>query len=57
MARGASAAILYFDEIEHTPFFDIILANSAPTFKQAADNDTKVGNPKGRYFTTTPQGQ
>ena len=54
MARGASAAILYFDEIEHTPFFDELLSNSAPAFKTAADNARLAGLPFGRIFTTTP---
>lgn len=54
MARGASAAMLYFDEIEFTPFFDFILANSAPAFKTAADNARDVGLPYGRLFSTTP---
>lgn len=54
MARGASAAMLYFDEIEHTPFFDELLSNSAPAFKTAADNARIAGLPFGRIFTTTP---
>lgn len=54
MARGASAAILYFDEIEHTPYFDELLSNSAPAFKTAADNARVAGLPYGRIFTTTP---
>lgn len=54
MARGASAAMLYFDEIEHTPFFDELLSNSAPAFKTAADNARLAGLPFGRIFTTTP---
>ena len=54
MARGASAAILYFDEIEHTPFFDELLSNSAPAFKTAADNARAAGKPFSRVFSTTP---
>lgn len=54
MARGASAAVLYFDEIEHTPYFDELLSNSAPAFKTAADNAKIAGLPYGRIFTTTP---
>lgn len=54
MARGASAAILYFDEIEHTPFFDIILANSAPAFMTASSNAKSIGQPYGRCMSTTP---
>ena len=54
MARGASAAILYFDEIEHTPFFDELLSNSAPAFKTAADNARAAGKPFARVFSSTP---
>lgn len=55
MARGASAAIIYFDEIEHTPFFDELLSNSAPAFKTASDNARAAGLPTSRIFTTTPK--
>ena len=54
MARGASAAMLLFDEIEHTPYFGEILSNSAPAFKTAADNAKSMGKPYGRMMTTTP---
>lgn len=54
MARGASAAMIYFDEIEHTPFFDTILANSTPAFMVAAGNAKKENKPYGRMFTCTP---
>jgi len=53
MARGAAAAMLYFDEIEHTPFFKELLSNSAPAFKTAADNAKSQGKPYGRMMTTT----
>ena len=54
MGRGASSPLEYFDEIEHTPYFDVILANNAPAFKTASDNAKIVGQPYGRIFTTTP---
>ena len=54
MARGASAAIIYFDEIEHTPFFDELLSNSAPAFKVASDNAKAAGKPACRVFSCTP---
>lgn len=54
LGRGGSGAILYFDEIEHTPFFGEILSNSAPLFKTASENAALVGKPYGRIFTTTP---
>lgn len=54
LGRGGSGAILYFDEIEHTPFFGEILSNSAPLFKTASENASAAGRPYCRIFTTTP---
>lgn len=54
MGRGGSGAILYFDEIEHTPFFGEIMSNSAPLFKTASENAASAGKPYGRIFTATP---
>lgn len=54
MGRGGTGAILYFDEIEHTPFFPEILANSAPLFKTASENAKAAGQPYCRIMTTTP---
>lgn len=54
MGRGGSGAILYFDEIEHTPFFGEILSNSAPLYKTASENAAAAGRPHCRIFTTTP---
>ena len=54
MGRGGSGSILYFDEIEHTPFFGEILSNSAPLFKTASENARRVGNTCCRIMTTTP---
>lgn len=54
LGRGGSGSILYFDEIEHTPFFGEILSNSAPLFKTASENARKVGNSYCRIMTTTP---
>lgn len=54
MGRGGTGAILYFDEIEHTPFFGEILSNSAPLFKTASENAAKAGKPYCRIMTTTP---
>ena len=54
MGRGGSGTILYFDEIEHTPFFGEILSNSAPLFKTASENAAAAGLPYCRIFTTTP---
>lgn len=54
MARGDSGAILYFDEIEHTPFFPDLLSNSAPLFKTASENAALVGSPYCRVMSSTP---
>ena len=54
MGRGGSGTILYFDEIEHTPFFGEILSNSAPLYKTASENAAAAGLPHCRIFTTTP---
>jgi len=54
MGRGGSGAILYFDEIEHTPFFGEILSNSAPLFKTASENARAAGKVAVRVMTCTP---
>lgn len=54
LGRGGSGAILYFDEIEFTPFFGEVLSNSAPLYKTAAENAAKAGLPHCRAMTTTP---
>lgn len=54
MGRGGSGSILYFDEIEHTPFFGEILSNSAPLYKTASENAAAIGAPHCRILTTTP---
>lgn len=54
LGRGGSGAVLYFDEIEHTPFFGEILSNSAPLFKTASENAARVGGPYARIFSCTP---
>lgn len=54
LGRGGSGALLYFDEIEHTPFFGEILSNSAPLYKTASENASKAGLPHCRCMTCTP---
>ena len=54
MGRGGSGTILYFDEIEFTPYFGEILSNSAPLYKTASDNAAAIGLPHCRIMTTTP---
>ena len=54
MGRGGSGTILYFDEIEHTPFFGEILSNSAPLYKTASENAKAAGLPHARIMSTTP---
>ena len=54
MGRGGSGNILYFDEIEHTPYFGELLSNSAPLFKTASENARASGKIACRILTTTP---
>ena len=54
IGRGGSGAIVYYDEMEHTPFFGEILSNSAPLFKTASENAAAVGSPHCRLFSCTP---
>lgn len=54
LGRGGSGAIVYYDEIEHTPFFGEIMANSAPLFKTSAENAAASGQPYCRIFSCTP---
>ena len=54
LGRGGSGAVIYYDEIEHTPFFGEILSNSAPLFKTASENAARVGSPFCRVMSCTP---
>lgn len=54
MARGSSGSIFYYDEIEHTPYFSEILANSAPAFKTSSDTAKAAGLKSCRIFSSTP---
>lgn len=54
IARGLTAPLLYFDEIEFTNKIDIIIRNSAPVYVTAAANAKKNGAVYGRVFTSTP---
>lgn len=54
LGRGGSGAVLYFDEIEFTPFFGEVLSNSAPLYKTASENAGRAGLPHCRCMTTTP---
>lgn len=55
LARGGSGNILYYDEVEFTPYFGEILSNSAPLFKTAAENAISVGKNACRLMSTTPR--
>ena len=54
IGRGASAAIHYYDELEFTPFIDVILSNAYPVFNTAANNARAVGKIACRVMSTTP---
>ena len=55
LGRGSSGAIIYYDEVEFTPYFGEILSNSAPLFKTASENARAAGNPYCRLMSTTPR--
>ena len=55
LARGLSVPIIHFDEAEFTDFIDIIVNNSYPAFKKAADNAIKNHSAACRIFTSTPK--
>lgn len=52
--RGLSAAILHFDEVEFTPFIDVIVGNSVSTFEESAKRSREAGGMAARIFTSTP---
>lgn len=54
MGRGASTAVEYFDEIEHTPFFRYIWANNTPAFMTAAANARSINAIACRAASCTP---
>lgn len=54
LARGDSGAVIYYDEIEHTPFINILLENSYPAFKTAHENALKIGQVSCRTMSCTP---
>ena len=54
MGRGGSGSILYFDEIEHMPYFSEVLSNSAPLYLTTAENAAAAGQPHCRLLTSTP---
>ena len=54
LGRGGSGAIVYYDEIEHTPYAGEIISNSAPLFKTSAENAAASGQPYCRIFSCTP---
>lgn len=54
LARGDSGPVMYFDELEHTPFIPILITNSSPAFKTAHDNAINAGNVTCRTMSCTP---
>jgi hypothetical protein len=51
LARGLSAPIIHFDEVEFCPYIDVIVENSASTFGQSAMVSEANGALYGRIFT------
>lgn len=54
IARGLTAPIQHFDEVEFTSRIKTIIQNSAPTYEKASENAKKNGALYGRLFTSTP---
>lgn len=54
IARGLTAPIQHFDELEFTSRIKVIIENSAPTYEKAASNAKKNGAIYGRIITSTP---
>jgi hypothetical protein len=53
--RGANDCVFYdCENPEFTDYIDIIVKNSYPAFKKAADNAIKNGASSARVFTSTP---
>jgi hypothetical protein len=51
MGRGLTAPILHFDEVEFTPYIDVIIENSVSTFETASRKSAEVGAIYGRILT------
>lgn len=54
LARGLSAPIIHFDEVEFCPYIDVIVQNSVSTYEQSAAASRAAGTLYGRIFTSTP---
>lgn len=54
IARGLTAPIQHFDEVEFTSRIKTIVENSAPTYAKASENAKKNNALYGRIFTSTP---
>lgn len=55
IARGLTAPIQHFDELEFTSRIKTIIENSAPTYEKAASNAKVNGAIYGRIITSTPR--
>ena len=51
IGRGLSAPFLHFDEVEFTPYIDVIVENSVSTFETSARVSREKGALYGRIFT------
>ena len=54
LGRGATVAILYFDEFAFMPYNDTVYAAAMPAYSKAADNAKSFNSPYGVCVTTTP---
>ena len=51
IGRGLSAPFLHFDEVEFTPYIDVIIENSVSTYETSARKSKEQGALYGRIFT------
>ena len=54
LARGLTAPIIHYDEVEFTPHVREIIDNSVSTYETAARASKENGSLYGRIFTSTP---
>lgn len=54
LGRGATVAILYFDEFAFMPYNQTVYSAAMPAYSKAADNAKKFNSPYGVCITTTP---
>lgn len=54
LGRGATVAVLYYDEFAFMPYNETVYAAAGPAYSQASTNAKKFNSPYGICITTTP---